>query len=395
MQSNRLLIMGILVAGVLTSCTLVSAGQPPAPPPPAEAIMSLPTITPTSPPPPIPEPTESFDQYGAGPVSTGQAIFVRDGQFWSLSIDEGVETQLTALPENLVLRDLTLSPDGRYLAFTIDTTSVAVYDLVSGVIAIQDRAAPNLVGLLAWAPQSDRVYYEKIVLDPASIPTASQVWLVGAAGGSTPEMVSEVPMSSGVDLAPLAAPWGNVLILVETKIEETGTRLLLRNADGSLVPLTDDLGDVAFLDVSPGLDQYLMVNQSAPSAIMMMRINTADGSLEQAQLVDSSDGAFLSARFSPSGAMIAAIQQVSDGDLAGSARAVVFDISTGTAGPITPLYSDGGYRDLSLAWAGDQAVIAQRLNLNTEESELWLLPLDGSPGLPLGGGEQVVVVNAP
>jgi hypothetical protein len=395
MQSNRLLIIGILVVGILASCTLVSAGQSAAPPPPAEAVMSLPTITPTSPPTPIPEPTESFDQYGAGPVSTGQAIFVRGGQFWSLSIEEGIETQLTTLPENLVLRDLALSPDGRYLAFTIDTTSVAVYDLLGGVIAIQDRAAPNLVGLLAWTPQSNRVYYEKIVLDPASIPTASQVWEVGAAGGSTPEMVSEVPMSSGVDLAPLAAPWENVLILVETKIEETGTRLLLRNADGSLVPLTEDLGDVAFLAVSPGLDQYLMINRSAPSAIRMMRINATDGSLDQTQLVESAEGAFLAAQFSPSAAMIAAIQQVSDGELAGTARAIVFDISTGTAGPITPLYSDGGYRDLSLAWAGDQAVIVQRLNVETEESELWLLPLDGSPGQPLGSGEQVVVVNAP
>ncbi|MBN1120519.1 MAG: hypothetical protein JXJ17_05535 [Anaerolineae bacterium] len=395
MQSNRLLIMGILVVGVLASCTLVSGGQAPAPPPPAEAVISLPTITPTFAPTPIPEPTESFDLFEAGTVNTGEAIFVRDGQFWALSVDGGNERQLTTLPENLVLRDLTLSPDNRYLAFTIDTISVASYDLTSGQIAIQDKAAPNLVGLLAWAPQSDLIYYGKVALDPASIPTSSQVWVVGAEPGSTPELVSEVPLDSGVDLVPLAAPWENVLILVETKIEESGTRLLLRNADGSLVPLTEDLGDVSFLDVSPGLDQYLMVTQARPSTLALLSINAGDGSLDQSPLTGSTEGAFLSARFSASGTMIAAIQQVANGELAGTSRTVIFDISTGPAGPITPLYSDGGYRDLSLAWIGNESVIVQRLNTETEESELWLLPLDGSPGQPLGTGEQVVVVNAP
>jgi hypothetical protein len=395
MQSNRLLIAGILAVGLLASCTLVSGGQSPAPPPPPEALISLPTITPTFAPTPSPEPTESFDLFEAGPVNTGEAIFVRDGQFWALSVDGGTERQLSALPENLVLRDLSLSPDSRYLAFTIDTISIASYDLAGGGIAVQDRAAPNLVGLLAWAPESDLVYYEKIVLDPASIPTASQVWMVGAEPGSTPELVSEVPLDSGVDLVPLAAPWENVLILVETKIEESGTRLLLRNADGSLVPLTEDLGEVSFLDVSPDLDQYLLVNQVAPSAMAIMRINAADGSLDQSSLTGSTEGAFLAARFSPSGTMIAAIQQVSDGELAGTARTVVFDIGTSSAGAITPLDSASGYRDLSLAWAGDESVIVQRLNIETEESELWRLPLDGSPGQPLGTGEQVVVVNAP
>jgi hypothetical protein len=49
--------------------------------------------------------------------------------------------------------------------------------------------------------------------------------------------------------------------------------------------------------------------------------------------------------------------------------------------------------DLAFCWHSNLGVVVQRWLVESDTSEIWLLPPDGSPGTRLTTGEQPVVVG--
>src|SRR5690606_17221214 len=138
-------------------------GEATAEPAPSATPVTLPTAEPTA-----AVSGEAAAQPAAAAQSAGM-VFVLGGQLW-LSMGEGEAEPLTALPEGAVVRDLSISPDGRHAAFTIDASQVAVLTLADGTLTVVDDAAPDIVSQPAWRPAGSTLYYQKTTDNPAGIP---------------------------------------------------------------------------------------------------------------------------------------------------------------------------------------------------------------------------------
>lgn len=388
---------GALVALLLAGCDLF-AGEPiTPPPPPAEALQSSPL------PSPVPAGSEPSAGIPAvdGTAGLGEIVFARDGQLWAIAADGSNERPLTALPGGSVLRDLAISPDGRYLAFSLNAVSVTVLDLSSGALLPADQVAAGSVGQFVWSPASDALTYHKLVLDANSIPSASEIWRVAVAPGSAPQLIRQTGLADGPAAAPAFALADGSLILHQFSPAEagTGTWLSYSLAIGEGVPLFADYG---LWDVSPDSSRVLLFNQADVTPgqrripVPLYNATLMAGAATTQVSPQGEESAYWQARFAPDGSRIMALRYVQANDVI-QAEAVLLKPTADAGGyEVIQLSPDPGAEDVALSWHGDDGIVVQRLRLGMDEAlaaELWLLPLDGSPGRMLTLGEMPLVVG--
>lgn len=394
MQNTRsAIVLGPLAALLVGGCALFSSGPVTPPPPPAEALQSSPLASPA--------PTEGGMPAADGRASQGEILFAREGQLWAIAGDGSGERALTALAAGSVLRDLTISPDGRYLAYSLNATSAAVLDLSSGAMIPVDQVAAGSISWFVWSPASDALYYHKLLLDANSVPSTSEIWRATVAPGTAPQLVLQANLADAPVSAPAFALVDGSLILHQFSPAEAGmgTWLSYSTAIGQGTPLFPDYG---LWDVSPDSSQVLLFSQAdvtpgqqripAPlyNAVLMAGASPAQVSPQ------GEESAYWSARFAPDGRRIAAIRYIKTNDVI-HGEAVLLRPSADASGyEVIQLSPEPGAEDVAFSWHGEDGVVVQRLRAGVAEAlaaELWLLPLDGSPGRMLTLGEMPLVVG--
>src|SRR5690554_771060 len=365
--------------------------------PPAEAVQ--PTVTPAPAAPAEEEPAEDIPAAGA-------ILFVREGQIYRVSAPGAEAEPLTALPEGSVIRDLTVSPAGQAAAFTINGTQVALLDLASGEMTILDESPPDVVSHLAWAPAGDLLYYQKVTTNPENIPAAQAVGLwqmiyeAPADLSLEPAPITAVPETSGSEVAlRFVLPGDRRLLLTEHQLGEGGLSRVLLFDRGLLPQPLEAFPSIGVLDLSPDASRLLFVDQSglveagadAPVPLYVVTLG-ADGVLSGVQPVATDEAAYSDAAFGPDGQRIVALRAGVPLDVSQSVDVVLLTPGADGSYAQTVLGGEGAYTHTAVAWYGADAVVVQRVQLDGGEPEIWLLPLDGSAGMPLGVGEQPVVV---
>jgi hypothetical protein len=140
-------------------------------------------------------------------------------------------------------------------------------------------------------------------------------------------------------------------------------------------------------DVSPGQQRIPAPLYSAP---LMVGASVAQVSPA------GEESAYWSARFAPDGSHIMALRYVRVNDAIHGEAVLLRPTSEGGSYEVVQLAADPGAADVAFAWHGEDGVVVQRMRTDVVETlatELWLLPLDGSPGRMLTLGEMPVVVG--
>jgi hypothetical protein len=411
--------------GLVGCAALGGGGQPPTPTPIAEpGEQSLPEATIPGAPAPTGtaaeeagadeeveagEPAVNAGPQPAGTAQTGDILFVRGGQVWRIGADGSDEAQITGLAEGSVIRDLAASPDGRYVAFTLNGTDVAVLDLEAGELTIRDSNPPDLVGGITWAPEADTLFYYRITDNPEGFEAAEDsgrwqmIYRLDIDPAGEPDPLTGVAESTGTDFAIEAALGDGRLLLTELQQGETFDNRLLVFDEG-LAPLeSEGFTSVAVLDVSPDASHVLFLDQSEEGAegtggplplyqAGLDRTFDPDAGLANPlSIVPEPNARYLDAQYGPDGVTIAAVRtMIGEED---NGPAIILLVPNGVGGyAYAPLSTAEGYDTLALAWH-DDGVVAQQLPAGGEASEIWLVPLDGEAGARLTEGEQPQVVG--
>jgi hypothetical protein len=345
----------------------------------------------------------------AGTAQPGDILFVRDGQVWRIGADGTDEAQVTRLGEGAAIRGLAASPDGRYAAFTLNGTDIAVLDLEAGELTIRDSAPPDLVGGITWAPEGDTLFYYRITNDPEGFEAAEDsgrwqmIYRLDIDPAGEPEPLTGVAESTGTDFEIEAALGGGRLLLTELQQEETFDNRLLVFDEG-LAPLESaGFTSVGVLDVSPDASHVLFLDQSEEGeegasgplplyqAELDLTFDPDAGLVDPLSVVPEPNARYLDARYAPDGVTIAAVRTMIGEEDGGPA--VILLVPNGVGGyAYAPLSTAGDGETVALAWHGN-GIVVQRLPAGSEASEIWLLPLNGEAGLQLAEGEQPQVVG--
>jgi hypothetical protein len=300
-----------------------------------------------------------------------------------------LEHQVTEIESDTVFRDLALSPDGYYLAAVLNSDTLIVIDLLNGVLHRRDQAAPGLIAVPVWSGDGDALFYQKIVLDAAtSALVGTEIWRAAPTPGTPPERVAGADLAAGRELVPLFSLEDGLLVAARDPDEEN--TVLLRLSGGALDAVwTGSLPPVTLLDVSPTTGAHLLLTDSTASALYLARYSSGSGITDARSFAPTGGVSYPNAWFASDGENILALD-VEDGN---NAQVVLFAPGDDGYGRLL-LGPDNAYAALAVAWH-PAGVIAQRLPAAGGPSELWLLPLDGSPGEFLTTGESPMVVGNP
>lgn len=390
--------MLFIVILVLSGCAVQTGSS--APPPPPEVLTSQPTPTPTESPPTL-EPTLS-DQGGGGVGGTagpGEIIFLREGQLWAVAADGTNERPLIYMEEETTIRHLSVSPDGHYLAFSLNANEATVLDLTTGAMTTVDRVAEGgFIDSLVWSPDSDVLYYQKMLIDPdTSAPVSSQLWRTVMPPGMAAELVLESLLAEGSSVSPSFVLSADTVILYRVQIgsESPGEHVMYGLETGDLVPF---LTGFNLWDIAPDRSKMLLYAQAdvspgqkrVPVPLYVSGPNIGEAPTQASP--DEDNTAFWNARFAPDSLRIVALRYA-PGEEGLVADVVLLQPGEGGTTQMTILAPDEAYDNLAFSWHGEDGVIAQRWSLADGISEIWLLPLDGSPGVRLTEGESPVVVG--
>jgi hypothetical protein len=390
---KRAILLGPFMALLLVGCDLFAGGPVTPPPPPAEALQSTPVSS--------PEPAASAIPSVDGRANLGDILFERDGQLWALSADGSNERPLTALPGGSVLRDLAISLDGRYLAFSLNAVSMMVLDLSSGALMPIDQIAAGSVGPFVWSPTGDSLYYHKLVLDANSVPSTSEIWRATVTPGSAPQLIQQASLADGSAVAPAFALADGTLIFHQFSPAEAsmGRWLSYNLAVGESTPLFADYG---LWGISPDSSQVLLFSQAdvtpgqqrIPAPLYQAALAVGAGAAQVSP--QGEESAYWSARFAPDGSRIMALRYVKVNDVIHGEAVLLRPTADASGYEVIQLSPDPGAEDVAFSWHGEDGIVVQRLRAGVAEAlaaELWLLPLDGSPGRMLTLGEMPLVVG--
>lgn len=394
---------------------------------PLGGVPELPTETPAATPAPVVEPTEapvvgaqSAEDATAVPeemavtpeqpnaAAPGDVLFAREGQVWAVDVTTFDETPLTSLPDGAIIRDLTVSPDGRYGAFVVDGVRLMLLDVLNGGTTVIDDTTPDVISRPVWTPDSSLLYYQKTTTNPENIPAAEAeglwhvIYEVALNPISLPAPMTAVPEAEGSEVALLAAMGERRLLLNEYPPgSESASRLLV--FDRGLLPLTaEGFSTISVLDVSPDGTHLLFVDRSgwvengadAPVPLYVGELSLSDELVNVQPIALEPTRAYFAGRFDPAGQRIVALfADVPLGE--GSSTQAVLLTPNGEE-PYTQLELgvQAGYDYSSLRWYDETGVVAQRAPSGEEPSQVWLIPLDGAEGTLLAVGEQPAVVTS-
>jgi hypothetical protein len=369
---------------VLSGCDLFGSSQATAPPPPPEAVQPRPVVTNT----PTPSP--------GSVVGPGQIIYVFNGRV-AASAADGVNVHDVFTPDQRgVLRDLAVSPDGHYLAFTVNASQLILIDLTVGQVTKIDESSSDRLSSLAWSPANDALYYHRMVLGEDAKPSHSIIMRAVVPPNGPPEKSLDFDLAFNSPIVPVAV-WRGGLVLIHQVDLTSGTLGQWVIYDASAKSLTPLLKDYGLWDVSPNRTDMLLFNtadlEAGPSTasvpLYRAQLDPANGAVGVTPLTAQDQSVHLeTARFAPDGLRIAALQFVTNGE---SLRRQIVALlpAAGGAYQLTRLAPDDSADDVAFAWAVG-GLIVQRLRGG--QSELWFVPLDGTAGRLITSGEQPLVV---
>jgi hypothetical protein len=368
---QRVTLLGPLAVLLLTGCDLFGGEPITPPPPPAEALQSSPISATLA-------PSDSGISTGAPAVDArtgqGEILFARDGQLWAIAVDGSNERPLTALPGGSVLRDLTLSLDGRYLAFSLNAVSVMVLDLSSSALVPVDQIAAGSVGQFVWSPAGDALYYHKLVIDASSIPSASEIWRAAVAPGSIPQLILQANLADGPATAPDFALVDGTLLLHQFNPAEAGMGTWLSYSPAVGGEGASLFADYGMWDVSPDSSHVLLFSQAdvipgqqripTPlyTATLMAGASIAPVSPQGEQ------SAYWSARFAPDGSRIVSLRYVNILDAIHGEAVLLRPTAEASGYEVVQLSPDPGAEDVAFSWHGEDGVVVQRLRPGVAEA---------------------------
>lgn len=327
---------------------------------------------------------------GDGTAETNDVIFVRGGQVFAIGLNGQNERQLFAQDEDSgAVINLALSPDGETLAFILANSDLVLLDLTSGdALTISEQIAVTSPPLL-WAPDSNKVYFQRILQGNSGLPDILQFWETTRSGQVA--LITEAEIAPPDSLSPVRALGNDQLAVLLGTISD-GELFILDTFNGTLVPVGEDLGlwDV-FADGTIALVYDRQALDSGSEPLILGDFGLSVG-VTNATIIEATDdgNAYRNAKFAPTEFLIAALQQSS----ATNSELVLLSPENDGSFTTTALDTDPNLQDLSFAWTADEdAVVVQRLPQGGSAFSLWVVPIDGSDATQLVEGEQPQVVG--
>ncbi len=340
----------------------------------------------------LPPTAEGQNEVGGGdiPIETalpGEVIFVRSGQLMVTGTDGANERQLTFAVSGVVNPNLAVSPDGHFLAFTVDRQTLMVIDLELGGATVVDQADNAQIDAPVWSQDSLTLYYHKLAFDPeTSAPSESQLWLAPMPPGLPSSQVTAASLSDRITIVPRFGLTGSQLIIQQVPLsggeDDLGEFFLYDTASEMLTPLAEGFG-VWDAYATAGSAKLILFSQDPnDTALYTADLDMATGTV--GNINPTGLGAkFTSGRFDLNGGNIAALIAADSG----ASQAVILQ----PGGAIITLPTEAGGRDVAYSWTVGSGVVVQRV-LSGSQSEILLLPVDGSAGAVITSGESPRVV---
>ncbi len=387
MRLTTRIALTVIVTGPLLSACGVLGGQQTAPPPPVEQ-QELTAAPPTEAPAPSPTAVPI-----APTAKVGDILFVKDGQVWAVGTDGSAPHALTSLPDGAAIRDLSVSPDGKYAGYTVNGTLAEVYDLAAAKSTTLDLASKSRFDSIAWAADSSAVYYHKLILDDNSVPFRSEIWTVTLPPGGAPERVFQNDLTDGLMSVPEIGLDQGSLVVHEFKAGggDAGDWMIYNSGTDTSTPIAEGFG---LWDVYQGSQLLFKKTELTPGHLTVpigLYLSTNGGDPQAISPVDDDSAAYTAARFGASAGQIAVLRYTQDSNGAITSGAALLQMGEGGIYNLTLLAADPAAPDVAVVWADATHVVVQRLRGGA--SELWLLPTDGSAGKVIASGEQPAVVG--
>ncbi|NDJ51858.1 MAG: hypothetical protein GYB68_02095, partial [Chloroflexi bacterium] len=343
-------------------------------------------------------------QGGAGPAGTaqsGEVIFLRDGQVFATNIDGSAERQLVTLAEGSLARNLTVSPDGSLLAFTVNNQEVVVQDLQSGGMSVLESAdEAAVVSGLAWSLGGDVLYYTRVTLDPSTaLPGLTQIIAQQMPAGSTRTVISETETQPGSSLQTVVAVDEQTLLGTQFDAEAGTSFVAIDINDGFPIIFAEGF---LIWDVDVDGEQILLYSQLdlpttgewAPLPLYLLAAENDEPTLEQIS-PEGAELVYQDAKFSPDGSTIAALvfPQPAAGQPPRGNLVILEARGDGTYGSTLLTVDEDEYFNVAFTWAGNDGILVQRQLPGPEQpAELWYYPAFSLGSQQLTTGESPVVI---
>ncbi len=375
---------------ILSGCALIPLGMAPASTPSGDTIMTQPTITPTPTVTPAPTATPSPVPRLGGTASSGEVLYTRDGVLYAALTDGSGEHTVADLRGEAVGREVSLSPDGHFAAFTVDALELVVVELTSGNLIAVDTVSGGVFSGLVWSADSSTLYYGVTHLDlEDSSATAVQIRAVtfpenGAPIERTDVELGESP-TSYIPAGGLTA--GYFLVYEVVSSGDAEGRVLMVTPEQTVVPLwaLDPDRPAAVWDVSTGGSLILLsARNEGENGERLLQLVTAPFSAgdrvgELQTLTPANFGTIRDAAIEPGGNRVAAIRVRRAGDDGRLVEIVTLAPSEGEGDTVVETVSAALPADPQRVYWVDANHVMVTLQVSGEDSAAgWLVTLDDS-----------------
>lgn len=337
-------------------------------------------------------------QTGASLVKAGDVIYVRDGQVWAIATDGATERQIASFPAGTVIQSTTLSPNSRFLAMLLNGQQLAIVDVTTGTIS-QLAQVGIPIAPIVWTPDSSSLFYLSLSLSSdTQVPRATQLWQVAVPPANQGILITDIELTPSGGITPVAAA-SNGWLLVEVGNDIGGEFFLFDPVSQDLIPLAEGL---APLGLAPDRTQVLLLERdglysaanSVPAGLLIADLSIPEGISNISSYTDSDDTSrYQWAQFAPDGARVIALRNLQASTISLTQPVLLSPASDGGIA-IVELAAEPERIDVAIEWYSEEAAIVQRMNRDTPQGEIWLVPLDGTDGRIIARGDAPQVVRS-
>jgi len=323
---------------------------------------------------------------GDGTADNGEVLFIRGGDLFAMGTGGSNLRRLFDRAGDPSVDAISVSPDGENLAFLLGQQTLVILDLTDGTSFRQTNRFTATVAPLLWSPDSEHLYYQRVVGANERI----QLWETVPNPNSQGALIIDEAITPTFNMQlEYALDNDSIIVLIGETLED-GEEFILNTFTGDLFPVGENLGTWDVISTPPtGLffDRSLLLEDSQP--ILIGEFDNVFGSFNVDRLTPDNEGfVYRDVKFAPDDFLAAALRDDT------SSNTLLVSVNPGIVnGGITELDTDPALRDAAYSWTADGIALVVERQSSTGQSSLWLVPIDGSAATEITEGRAPVVVG--